>query len=241
MKIWKRSFFLTVSISISMLSLSAAQAQNSNGNVTGPYSGWTPTSQSPAAAGMGVYGTPDYRGGARFLFSGSYFTPYGRPLVFNPLTPFVWGVNNKPPGLGENWFVGRVNGGNIYYWRGSAGYYYPWLNGGGIVTYISPGGVPITIGAPIIFWGGGGSEPISQLPPPAIQLADAAKFLEDSFKDKKVLEARYKHLKQRTSDLQKKERSLRIAQGGELDKDGEAEIRHDLESLTKEMNASVKS
>ncbi len=239
MNIWKQSFFLAMPVSI--ICIGSVEAQNSGGAVTGPYSGWTPTHQAPTAGGMGIYGTPDYRGGARYYFSGSYLSPDNRPLVFNPLTPFIWGINNKPPGLGDNWFVGRVNGGNVDYWRGTAGYFYPWLNGGGMVTYIGPGGIPVTLGAPIIYWGGGGSEPISQLPPPAIQLADAAKFLDDSFKDKKVLEVRYKHLKLRTSDLQKKERSLRIAQGGELDKEGEAEIRRDLESLTKEMNASVKS
>jgi len=255
MKIWKQSgFFIVVSLSCITIAQGQAGGSGSSGLKSGRSapansdSGANASANSNPAApadgpfsGWSAYGTSAYRGGERFQFTGAYFTPYNRPLVFNPLTNFVWAVRNKPPSLGDNWFVGRVNNLNVDYWRGTAGYFYPWLNGGGTVTFYQ-GGVPVTIPAPIIFWGGaGGSEPISQLPPPAIQLADTMKFLDDSFKDKKVLEARYKHLKLRASDLQKKERSMRIAAGGELDKETEAEIRRDLESLTREMTAAVKT
>lgn len=165
-------------------------------------------------------------GGYRYGMNGAYLNPYGQQVFLNPLVPYVW-PGSRPQYTGDAAFTCRVGNFNCNFWRGSSGYYYPFLSNSFLY-------------APIIFVGSSGSTPQAKLPPPAIQLADTLKYLDDSNKDKKVAEIHYKHLKQRAIDLQRKERSMRIAQGGELDADSEAEIRRDLDGLAKEMSAHVK-
>lgn len=207
-----------------------AGAQNFNGSqpgtMVGPSSGWAPTSPvngstmvSPGVAGFG-YGF----GGYRYTPAGGYLNPYGQPVTFAPLVPYVWG-GAAPVALGGAAFNCRIGNVNFRYWRAGSGFYYPYLNG---ANYYAP-----------ILFTSSNTQPEAKLPAPAIQLSDLNKFLDDSLKDKKLAEAHYKHLKQRTLDLQRKEKSLRIAQGGELDSESEAEIRRDMEGLTKEMTQRV--
>jgi hypothetical protein len=165
-------------------------------------------------------------GGYRYGLNGTYLNQNGQQVFLNPLVPYVW-PGSRPQYTGDAAFTCRVGNFNCNFWRGSSGYYYPFLSNSFLY-------------APIIFVGSSASTPQAKLPPPAIQLTDTLKYLDDSNKDKKVAESHYKHLKQRAIDLQRKERSMRIAQGGELDAESEAEIRRDLDGLAKEMSAHVK-
>lgn len=165
-------------------------------------------------------------GGYRYGLNGAFLNQYGQQVFLNPLVPYVWPAS-RPQFTGGAAFTCRIGNFNCNFWKGSSGYYYPFLSN----TFLY---------APIIFVDSVNSTPLAKLPPPAIQLTDTLKYLDDSSKDKKVAESHYKHLKQRATDLQRKERSMRIAQGGELDAESEAEIRRDLDGLAKEMSAHVK-
>lgn len=165
-------------------------------------------------------------GGYRYGANGTFLNSFGQPVLLNPIVPYVWPAN-RPQFTGGAAFTCRIGNVNCNFWRGNSGYYYPFLSNSFLY-------------APIIFIDSSASTPLAKLPPPAIQLTDTLKYLDDSFKDKKVVDAHYKHLKQRAIDLQRKERSMRIAQGGELDADSESEIRRDLEGLAKEMSEHVK-
>jgi hypothetical protein len=165
-------------------------------------------------------------GGYRYGSNGAFLNPYGQPIVLNPLVPYIW-PGSRPQFTGGAAFSCRIGNFNCNFWKGNSGYYYPFLSNSFLY-------------APIIYIDPSASTPQAKLPPPAIQLTDTLKYLEDSMKDKKVADIHYKHLKQRAIDLQRKERSMRIAQGGELDADSEAEIRRDLDGLAKEMSAHVK-
>jgi hypothetical protein len=208
----------------------AAQAQNFNGSqpgtMVGPSSGWAPTSpQNGSTMATPMAGYAGW-GGYRYTGTGGYLNPYGQPVTFNPLVPYVW-RGAAPLAIGGAAFNCRIGNVNCSYWRAASGYYYPYLNG--MSTNFFP---------PILYATTTGNTE-AKLPAPAIQLSDMTKFLDDSLKDKKLAEAHYKHLKQRTLDLQRKEKSLRLAQGGELDSESEAEIRRDMEGLTKEMTQRV--
>jgi hypothetical protein len=165
-------------------------------------------------------------GGYRYGANGAFLNSFGQPVLINPIVPYIW-PGNRPQFTGGAAFTCRIGNINCNFWKGNSGYYYPFLSNSFLY-------------APIIFIDSSSSTPLAKLPPPAIQLTDTLKYLDDSLKDKKVADAHYKHLKQRAIDLQRKERSMRIAQGGELDADSEAEIRRDLEGLAKEMSEHVK-
>ena len=188
-----------------------------------PYGGFTQSMNQPTAL-PGV----NYLlgGGYRYGINGTFINPFGQQVFLNPLVPFVW-PGSRPQFTGGAAFTCRIGNFNCNFWKGSSGYYYPFLSNSFLY-------------APIIFVDHSSSMPLAKLPPPAIQLTDTLKYLDDSSKDKKVAESHYKHLKQRATDLQRKERSMRIAQGGELDAESEAEIRRDLDGLAKEISAHVK-
>lgn len=183
-----------------------------------------PPSVNPATAMQA--GNYMIGGGYRYGPNGAYLNPYGQQVFLNPLVPYVWPAS-RPQYTGGAAFTCRIGNFNCNFWKGSSGYYYPFLSNSFLY-------------APIIFVDSSASTPQAKLPPPAIHLTDTLKYLDDSSKDKKVAESHYKHLKQRAIDLQRKERSMRIAQGGELDAESEAEIRRDLDGLAKEISAHVK-
>ncbi len=187
------------------------------------YGGYQQSVNQPTVLQTGNY---MIGGGYRYGPNGAFLSPYGQPIVLNPLVPYIWPAS-RPQFTGGAAFTCRIGNFNCNFWKGNSGYYYPFLSNSFLY-------------APIIFIDPSASTPQAKLPPPAIQLTDILKYLDDSMKDKKVADAHYKHLKQRAIDLQRKERSMRIAQGGELDADSEAEIRRDLDGLAKEMSEHVK-
>ena len=83
--------------------------------------------------------------------------------------------------------------------------------------------------------------PVAKQPPVSVQFTDTFKFLDDARKDQKLSDNDYESLKRRATDIQKKERSYRIAQGGVLDTDVENEIRRDLDNLANEIASRVKN
>ncbi|CAN5618245.1 hypothetical protein BH11CYA1_BH11CYA1_18560 [soil metagenome] len=219
----------------------AAQSSYSSGSFTS--AGTSPASVAPVGVQNGGYQAGGFSpginqptgiqalnyligGGYRYGASGAFLNPYGQPVYLNPLVPYVW-PSARPQFTGGAAFTSRIGNFNCNFWRGNSGYYYPFLSNNFLY-------------APIMYIDNSSSTPQAKLPPPAIQLTDTLKYLEDSMKDKKVSDAQYKHLRQRALDLQRKERSMRIAQGGELDADSEAEIRRDLDGLAKETSEHVK-
>ncbi|MBX9952855.1 MAG: hypothetical protein K2Y39_27015, partial [Candidatus Obscuribacterales bacterium] len=71
--------------------------------------------------------------------------------------------------------------------------------------------------------------------------SDMNKFLDEAKTKGKVSDADYNHLKLRASDLQKKERSLALANGGTLPPDAEEQLRKDVDKLGEEVAYRVKS
>jgi hypothetical protein len=150
--------------------------------------------------------------------------PYGGyyPGAIGQFSPYQWG-GGVPMNLGGAAFSARLGNTNINFWKAPSGYYYPWM------------GRPM-IYAPIVFVDpNAGSQAQAKLPPLTTQFSDTSKFLDDSFKDKKLTEGYYNSFKRRCADIKSKFNSYQVAQGGQLDSGIEGEIRTDLDNLNKEM------
>lgn len=249
----------TVFSGISVIALAAfgmafnlpAQAQSTLGS---PYSGWAPTQQVPGATFMpGTY--PGYYPGAYpGAYPGSYPGAYpgvypgvypgmGTGLLpsaipgtntgmYGTINPMFAGNIGAPVPMGGANFSFRLGNVNCNMWRAPSGYYYPYYPGfsgfgQGLVNtiYVAPNSQ---------------EQPVAKQPPVSVQFSDTFKFLEDAKKDSKISDGDYEHLKRRATDIQKKERSYRIAQGGTLDSDYENEIRRDLDNLSNEIAQRVK-
>ncbi len=237
------SGILSFGLAALVLSALPVQAQSTLGS---PYSGWAPTQQVPGATFMpGTY--PGYYPGA---YPGSYPGVYpgvypgmGTGLLpsaipgtntgmYGTINPMFAGNIGAPVPMGGANFSFRLGNVNCNMWRAPSGYYYPYYPGfsgfgQGLVNtiYVAPNSQ---------------EQPVAKQPPVSVQFSDTFKFLEDAKKDSKISDADYTHLKRRATDIQNKERSYRIAQGGTLDSDYENEIRRDLDNLSNEIAQRVK-
>jgi hypothetical protein len=163
-----------------------------------------------------------------------YYNPYNNPYAqpyygapIGPLVPYQWSAV-RPLNLGNAIFSARLgNNISINFWRAPSGYCYPWMPVAGVLPVYNQ----------VLYYGTGSSEPQAKQPSIATQLNDTFKFLDDMKADKTISEADYKSLRQRTTDIQRKEKSYRISQGGELDAGLEAEIRQNLEALGREIGS----
>lgn len=165
---------------------------------------------------------------------GGISNPY--PYVVNPMFNCPYGVPgyiNAPVPIGGGNFSFRLGNMNCNLWKAPSGYYYPYSRGfGGLgLGYVNT-----------IFVAPNSQEPpVAKQPPVSVQFTDTFKFLDDARKDQKLSDNDYESLKRRATDIQKKERSYRIAQGGVLDTDVENEIRRDLDNLANEIASRVKN
>lgn len=165
---------------------------------------------------------------------GGISNPYPYPV--NPMFNCPYGVPgyiNAPVPIGGGNFSFRLGNMNCNLWKAPSGYYYPYSHGfGGLgLGYVNT-----------IFIAPNSQEPpVAKQPPVSVQFTDTFKFLDDARKDQKLSDNDYESLKRRATDIQKKERSYRIAQGGVLDTDVENEIRRDLDNLANEIASRVKN
>lgn len=200
-----------------------------------------PPSIGPGNTGYNPYpnnvGSPmPYNPGFGGVYPGGY--PMGYPVgglgTYSgiPGQPFYYPA---PVPVGGANFNFRLGGMNATLWHAPSGYYYPFRPG----VVMNPTYFPL--GSRIIFMNPtSNTPPEAKLPPLSVQFSDTLKFLEDAKKDKKISDVDYTRLRQRTIDIQRKERSYRIAQGGALDTDLENEIRRDLDNLANEIAERVK-
>lgn len=198
---------------------------------------------------------------------GTYVTPYANPYGVNPygvnpynpynVNPYnPYNVNPYNPynaglvpsaGYGVNPYAGYpamgmpvpINGGyfginignsRLNVWKAPSGYYYPWL----------PRPAGFGYQAPIVIINQGQQNPTPAQPPLTTIFSDMNKFLDDAKSKGNISEADYNHLKLRASDLQKKERSLAIANGGSLEQNAEELLRKDVDKLGEEVAYRVK-
>lgn len=219
---------LLVACVVSMISAGPAYCQSfyGGGPVPSNSGGFAPPSWAPGGVMIGGSGNGSI---------GNPVTPiYGLPI--NPIFGAPNGTagylpNPIPIGGGNVNF--KIGGANINMWQAPSGYYYPYCfnrYGGFGTGYINTIYIPPNTTEP----------PVAKQPPLSVQFSDTLKFLEDALKDNKISQSDYDRLLRRTKDIQKKERSYRISQGGILDSDVEAECRRDMDNLTNEITNRIK-
>ncbi|MBU6453209.1 MAG: hypothetical protein KGS72_15605 [Cyanobacteria bacterium REEB67] len=199
-----------------------SQSFNGAGRIN-PYSptGWSPNPNNYAGtpyAGNGIYG-----GFNRTAYPGSYYPGMGTGPVYPFGNPYI---NPVAAGNGFYNFVGGGVAANL--WRAPSGYYYPWYRGGGFnqIIYVDQSQSQ--------------AQTVAQQPPLSSQFSDMGQYLDDSKKNGKLADNDYKSLKMRLTDIHSKERSLRIAGGGQLSDEYEAEIRQNLNDFSREMVERIK-
>lgn len=220
---------MLVAFTVFLLSASPAHSQSF-------YGGAVPTNSGGFAPPPGFPGGVQVGGGYGF----GTIQPPAFPGIVTPVNP-IFGApygtagylpNPIPMGGGNVNF--KIGGVNLNMWQAPSGYYYPYCPGrcagyagGGYINtiYIAPNTQ---------------DPPVAKQPPLSVQFSDTLKFLEDALKDSKLSQSDYDRLLRRTKDIQKKERSYRIAQGGVLDSEVEAEVRRDMDNLTNEITNRVK-
>jgi hypothetical protein len=230
----------------STLPVDAHGSSSPGGSYNPPsYYGYTPGTVIAPNAGYGgitnQYGISPAPYG--YAPNGYPINPYGLNRYYGPYSPFGpynsgvtnsytgYGLTNysvygQPTLIGNNTYGINVGGNTWGFYRGSSGYYYPWLGGYQYTGYP-------------IFSMAGGSSPVQSLPPLSTMFADLNDYL-DTAKDKgKVSESDYKTLKQRAKDLLSKERSVAYESGGGLDSETERDIRKDVDSLSAEVSRRV--
>lgn len=180
--------------------------------------------------GFGVYNPNQINGYGVNNMGVTPVAPTG--YTVNPAFGAPYGVPGyiaAPVPVGGSNFSFRMGNVNANFWRAPSGYYYPFnsfYNPFQINTiYVDPSSQ---------------EPPIAKAPPLSVQFSDTFKFLDDVKKDQKISDADYERLKRRTTDIQNKERSLRIAQGGSLDPEYQSEIRRDMDTLANEIIGRVK-
>ncbi len=161
--------------------------------------------------------------------NGGFFSPAGQTIALGGLAanPTMFSNTCRMNGSAYTCRVGETN---CNFWRSSSGFYYPWFGIGNQVAYGQG-----FFASPIIY-SQNGSSPVAKLPQPDLQLTDFLKYIDEALADNKLSTEHYQQLKLRAGDLQRKEKSMRTAQGSQLDPQGEDEIRVDIENLTKEMS-----
>ena len=197
--------------------------------------GLTPRQYSGPQGFVNPYGNP-------------YMNPYAVPYGVNPYNPYGGGlvpssgvgVYNPYAGYPAMGMPVPINGGNfginignarLNVWKAPSGYYYPWL----------PRPVGFGYAPPIVVINQGAQNPTPAQPALTTIFGDMNKFLDDAKSKGKITEADYNHLKLRASDLQKKERSLALGNGGTLDPTAEEQLRKDVDKLGEEVAYRVKS
>jgi hypothetical protein len=171
-----------------------------------------------AGAGGNMYG-----GFNRTGYPGTYYPGVGGGPVYPFGNPYI---NPVAAGNGFYNFAGGGVAANL--WRAPSGYYYPWYRGGGFnqIIYVDQSQNQ--------------AQTVAQQPPLSSQFTDMGQYLDDSKKNGKLADNDYKSLKQRLTDIHAKERSLRIAGGGQLSDEYEAEIRQNLNDFSREMVERIK-
>jgi len=233
----KSSLVVTAAAFMAVFAGATAHGQSFNGARPGEVSsvaGW-----QPAVPGfnnnIGVTGFPYNPNQINPYAANGNAVPQYAPtgFIMNPAfgaVPYgVPGYIPAPIPCGGSNVSFRLGGVNAQFWRAPSGYYYPFNNFYNPLQvntiYIAPGSL---------------EAPVAKAPPLSVQFSDTFKFLDDVKKDQKVSDADYERLKRRATDIQNKERSLSIAQGGSLDSDYQAEIRRDLDNLSNEIISRVK-
>ncbi len=233
----KASQAILSAIALALFAAGASYGQSFNGARPGQVSsvaGW-----QPAVPGfntnIGVTGFPYNPNQINPYAANGYAVPQYAPTGFivNPAfggAPYgVPGYIPAPVPCGGGNVSFRLGGINAQFWRAPSGYYYPFnsfYNPFQVNTiYIDPSSQ---------------EPPVAKSPPLSVQFSDTYKFLDDVKKDQKISDSDYERLKRRATDIQSKERSLRIAQGGSLDNDYQTEIRRDLDNLANEIIGRVK-
>jgi hypothetical protein len=156
-------------------------------------------------------------GALPYAYGGAPVYPFGNPYI-NPIAR-------------GNGFYG-FNGGGVSVnnmWRAPSGYYYPWYGVGG--------GFNQTV---YVDTTGGQNQTVAKDPPLSSMFTDMGAYLDDSKKNNKVSENDYQSLKRRLTDIHSKERSLRIAGGGQIAEGDESEIRQNLNDFSREMVERIK-
>lgn len=220
---------LLLACAASLLTIGPANSQSFYGGAVPSNSGgFAPPPSAPGGVMVGGgYGL------------GGLARPY-YPVTIAPVNPIFGapygtaGYLPNPIPLGGGNFNFKIGGLNLNMWQAPSGYYYPYCPGrcagyagGGYVNTIY---IPPNTQEP----------PVAKQPPLSVQFSDTLKFLEDALKDSKLSQSDYDRLLRRTKDIQKKERSYRIAQGGVLDSEVEAEVRRDMDNLTNEITNRIK-
>lgn len=215
---------LTIACLIALVSASEAQAQLRGGRM-------------PVAPGQPATGSaPINPYGYAPMMPGQVYPP---GQIINPYAPYQYPYSYSNPGLyrspygsgypiiglpqpvGGGYFGMKIGNTQLNMWKAPSGYYYPWLQRPIGFTY-----------APIVIVDQGQSTPSK--PPLSTIFSDMNKFLDEAREKGKIADADYRHLKLRASDLQKRERSLRMNMGT-IDEATEDNLRRDVEKLGEEV------
>lgn len=169
----------------------------------------------------GIYGNPY-----------NMVNPYNRSAgIFNPNpygNAFNYPVFGVPQSLGNGFYHIPSGGTNLPMWRAPSGYYYPWAP--------RPTGFNYGMPMPVLVVPQTTQTPAPALPPVSVALSDLDKFLEENKKNPKLQERDYTNMSRRIKDLQAKERNLKVAGGGSLEPDDEAQLRRDLEQVGSDLS-----
>lgn len=188
--------------------------------------------------GQTQYGYP----GQQYGYPGTtrYYNPYGGTYVptgtFIPAGPGVRYYQGpafaQPNPVGMGYYSTSVSGNQFILWKAPSGYYYPWCNQQTTFVpyfnYVQP-----------LYYSQGTYAP--QKPPLDTIFTDMNKYLDESKEKGKVGQPEYEHLKRRLSDIMNKTDRMKNNTGGVLDEDQDAEIRRDIETLSREVAYRVHS
>jgi hypothetical protein len=196
-----------------------------------------PSNGNAGFAPPNAYGyAGSYTGGAGYSSNFGYNTirPGNMPFVPGyysgiPGTPYPntsFGVP-QPYGMpGQAYYTISYGGRPVRFWQSPSGYFYPWVTG---------------YNAPIVYIPTAGQSPQPTAPPISTICKDLLSYLEEQKDKGNLSEDAYVHLKQRATDIRKKERDLRISGNGAVDSQDEVQMRRDLEGLGAEVAKSVSS
>lgn len=195
---------------------------------------FVPTQQVPYAnpyGGVTPYGVNPYN-----PYGVNPYNPYGGGLVpsagYGVVNPYAgYPAMGMPVPVNGGYFGINIGNSRLNVWKAPSGYYYPWL----------PRPVGFGYQAPIIIVNQGTQNSTPAQPALTTIFSDMNKFLDEAKTKGKVSDSDYNHLKLRASDLQKKERSLALSNGGSLPPDAEEQLRKDVDKLGEEVAYRVKS
>lgn len=197
--------------------------------------GLTPRQYSGPQGFVNPYGNP-YVNPYAVPYGANPYNPYGGGLVpntgFGVYNPYAgYPAMGMPVPINGGYFGINIGNARLNVWKAPSGYYYPWL----------PRPAGFAYAPPIVVINQGAQNPTPAQPPLTTIFGDMNKFLDDAKSKGKITESDYNHLKLRASDLQKKERSLALGNGGSLDPNAEEQLRKDVDKLGEEVAYRVKS